>query len=257
MKAEWSSARFVDLSPHPASRIPHPASFPPSSLIPYPSSFASMPLTINLLHEQQFLLKQRQRDPLKLGFYALGGVAALFILYYGARFARSSALASNLRQRQAVWAKQEPAAQAAETQEKEASGQVASAALVTKRIDGRFYWAPLLETLLKAVPSYVQIVNLTGSNETKADKIDLTLEGIVAGDVPRLVADKFRGELTAALTRVYPGVETSFRGLEENATTVNVNGKAAPTARFTIEIKMPKPGAEPTATPEPARPKRH
>ena len=113
-----------------------------------------MPLTINLLHEQQFLLKQRQRDPLKLGLYALGGVAALFILYYGVRVAQSSALSSDLRQRRAEWTKQEPAAKAAEAQELESSGQVSAAALVAKRIDGRFYWAPLLETL-RAVPSYV------------------------------------------------------------------------------------------------------
>ena len=98
---------------------------------------------------------------------------------------------------------------------------------------------------------------MTGTNEVKSDKIDVTLEGIVAGDVPRLVADKFRGDLTAALTKVYPGVETSFRGLEENSTTVNVGGKPTPTARFTIEVKMTKPGAVAAATPAPLYIKRH
>lgn len=215
-----------------------------------------MPLTINLLHEEQSLLKQRQRDPLKLGLYALAGVAALFVLYYGVRFAQSNVLAGQLRQRKAEWAKESPAAKAAEAQEKESSGQVGAAELVGKRIDGRFYFAPVLETLLKAIPPQVQIINLTGTNDAHADKITLVLEGIVAGDVPRLAADRFRGDLTAALAKNYQAVETSFRGLEENATSVNVGGRPSPTARFTIEIKMTKPGAKPAETPAPASTRR-
>ena len=206
-----------------------------------------MPLTINLLHEEQFLLKQRQRDPLKLGLYALAGVAALFVLYYVVRAAQSSAITSELKARQAEWAKQQPAAKAADAQEAEYSGQVSAAAIVSKRIDNRFYWAPLLGTLIKAVPPNVQIVTFTGANDQKADKINLTLEGIVGGDVPRLVADKFRGELNAALSKAYPGVETSFRSLEEATGTVNLNGKPTPTAHFTNEIQMHKPGAAPAA----------
>lgn len=210
-----------------------------------------MPLTINLLHEEQFLLKQRQRDPLKLGLYALGGVAALFVLYYVIRYVQSSSIDGELKARTAEWARQEPAAKAAEAQEKEYASRVSAAEIVSKRIDGRFYWAPLLEVLVKSVPSYVQIINLTGSNEQRMDKISITLEGIVAGEVPRLVADKFRGELTTALSKNYPGVEASFRGLEETGNTVNFNGKPSPTARFTIEVKMDKPGAAPAATPAP------
>ena len=49
-----------------------------------------MPLTINLLHEEQFLLKQRKRDPLKLGLYALAGVAAGSCLAHSACLARRS-----------------------------------------------------------------------------------------------------------------------------------------------------------------------
>ncbi len=216
-----------------------------------------MPLTLNLLHEQQFLLKQSKRDPLKLGLYALGGVAALFVLYYGYRFAQSSAVDSELSARKAEWAKQEPAARAAETQETEYTARVATAALVAKRIDNRFYWGPLLGTLLKAIPPTVQIVNFNGTNETHADKVTLTLEGVVTGDVPRLVADKFRGELTGALGKTYQGVETSFRSLDESSGSVTFNGKTTPTAHFTIEVKMNKPGAEPAATPAaPARARR-
>ena len=210
-----------------------------------------MPLTINLLHEEQFLLKQRQRDPLKLGLYALAGVAALFMLYYAVRLAQSTALHHDLKVHQAEWAKQEPAAKAAEAQEAEFTAQVNAAGVVSKRIEDRFYWAPLLEMLIKTVPANVQIITLTGTNEPKADKITLALEGIVAGDVPRLAADKFREGINATLSKTYQGVETSFRGLEEATGTVPLNGKPTPTARFTIEVKMNKPSAA-AATPAPA-----
>ena len=212
-----------------------------------------MPLTINLLHEEQFLLKQRKRDPLKLGLYALAGVAALFVMYYGGRLLSSTALDSQLKARQAEWAKQEPAATAAETEEKELTTQVAAADVVSRRIDNRFYWAPLLETLVRSVPPNVQIVNLTGTNEQKYEKVSFTLEGIVAGDVPRLAADKFRAALTESLNRKYQGVEASFRSLDDTATPVNVNGKPSPTAHFSIEIKLNKPAAAPAPTPAPER----
>lgn len=212
-----------------------------------------MPLTINLLHEEQFLLKQRKRDPLKLGLYALAGVAALFVMFYGWRLLSSKALDSRFKTLQAEWARQEPAITVAQNQQKDLTAQVAAADLVGKRIENRFYWAPLLETLLRSVPSYVQIVNLNGTNELKNDRISFTLEGIVAGDVPRLVADKFRTALNDSLSKKYQGVETSFRGLDETATPVNVNGKPSPTAHFTIEVKLNKPSAVPAATPAPER----
>lgn len=212
-----------------------------------------MPLTINLLHEEQFLLKQRKRDPLKLGLYALAGVAALFVMYYGWRLLSSTTIDSQLKARQADWAKQEPAARAAEASEKELTAQVAAADVVSKRIDNRFYWASLLGTLLKSVPGNVQIVSFNGNNEQKNDKVSFTLEGIVAGDVPRLAADKFRTVLTDSLKTRYQGVETSFRGLDDTATPVNLNGKTSSTARFTIEVKLNKSTAAPAATPAPER----
>ena len=212
-----------------------------------------MPLTINLLHEEQFLLKQRKRDPLKLGLYALAGVASLFVMFYGWRLVSSKVLASQYKDRLAEWVKQEPAEAAAVAQEKELTAQVAAADVVAKRVENRFYWAPLVETLVKSVPSNVQIVSLNGSNDQKNDKVLVTLEGIVAGDVPRLAADKFRTALTESLSKRFQGVETSFRGLDDTATPVNLNGKPSPTAHFTIEAKLNKPSAVPAAAPVPER----
>ena len=215
-----------------------------------------MPLTINLLHEEQYLLQQRKRDPLKLGLYALAGVASLFVMYYGWRFVSSSALSAQVHAREAEWSKQEPAASAAAAQEKDVTAQVSAADVVGKRVENRVYWAPLLETLIKAVPGNVQLIGFTGENEAKTDFMRLTIEGVVAGDVPRLAADHFRTGLTDSLGKHYQGVITSFRSLEDAAAPVSLNGKQTPTAHFTIEVLMNKPNAAPAATPVPERRKR-
>ena len=210
-----------------------------------------MPLTINLLHEQQFLLQQRKRDPLKLGFYALGAVAMLFFLFYAYRLASNSSLRGDLRVRQAEWAKQEPAAKAAAAREAELNAKLQSAEAVGKRMENRFYWAPVLDVLFKTVPPNVQIVNLTGTNDAKSDKITVLLEGTVAGEVPRIAADQFRTVLNDRMAKQYPGASSSFRGLEDNASTVQVGGRALPTARLTIEKLLAKPPAPPAANPPP------
>ena len=215
-----------------------------------------MPLTINLLHEEQFALKQSKRDPLKLGLYALAGVAALFVMYYGFRLISSTALSQQVSARAAEWAKQEPAANAASAQQKELSTKVAAADVVTRRIENRFYWGPLLDTLLRSVPPNVQLVNLSGSNDTGADHVTLTLEGVVAGDVPRLAADQFREALTQSLAKHYQGVSASFRSLDDTATPVTFNGKTTLPAHFSIDVQLTKPQAIPTATPVPERHKR-
>ena len=218
-----------------------------------------MPLTINLLHEEQFLLQQRKRDPLKLGFYALGAVAMLFFLYYAFRYASSGSIRSELRAKQAEWAKEEPKAKNAAARETELSAKLTAADAVSKRIENRFYWAPVLDVLLKTVPPNVQIVSLTGNNDSKADKVTVLLEGIVAGEVPRIAADQFRTLLTERLAKQYPGATGTFRSLDDTAATVNVGGRALPTARFTIEATFTKSHAGPGATPapEPYHPKPH
>ena len=211
-----------------------------------------MPLTINLLHEEQYQLQQRKRDPLKLGLYALGGVAALFVLYYGWRLISSTALSMQVRSREAEWAKAEPAADAAAAAEKDVTAQIAAAGVVSDRIEKRFYWAPVLELLGRNVPSNVQITNFVGNDE-KADTVTFVLEGIVAGDVPRLAADRFRTAFVDTFSKRYKGVTATFRSLEDSPTPVMVGGKSTPTARFNIEVGMTKPSATPAATPPPVR----
>ena len=215
-----------------------------------------MPLTINLLHEQQTLRKQSKRDPLKLGLYALGGVAALFILFYLVRLASSAKLSHEVRVREADWAKQEPLAIAAAKREADLTNQITAAGSITKRIEGRFYWAPLVEVLSRAVPPNVQLTGFTGSNDGKSDKIGLVLEGVAAGDVPRFAAEQFRTGFGERLGKTYKGVTTTFRSLDDTAASVLVNGKPTPTAHFSIEINLDRPSTVPAATPAPERRKR-
>jgi Tfp pilus assembly protein PilN len=215
-----------------------------------------MPLTLNLLHEEQKQLHQRKRDPLKLGLLSLGGVALLFVSYYAWRLFADSQLTAQLRDRQAQWAKQEPLAKAAEAQEASLNQTISTAKLVTQRIENRFYWAPLLDTLLKTVPPTIQLTSLTGSSETKDEKVSILLEGIAAAAEPRAGAEQFRTSLAEALGKKYPNVSTTFRNLEETVGTVNLDGKTLPTAKFTIDVQMQKPNAVPAAEPAAERPRR-
>ena len=206
-----------------------------------------MPLTLDLLHEEHAQLQQSKRDPLKLGLYALVGVAALFIAYYGIRLVSVGSLKHQLAVRQADWRKQEPLATAAEKQEKEINEQLAAAAAVARRVEGRFYWAPVLEVLFKSVTSNVQLVSFNGNNEVRDEKVKLTLEGLAAGSEPRAAAEQFRTALAERLGKSFPDASATFRSLEESVTPVNLNGKPTPNARFTIEVSMKKPVVE-TAT---------
>ena len=216
-----------------------------------------MPLTINLLHEEQFLLQQRKRDPLKLGLYALAGVAALFVLYYLVRLAAGSVTINEMHGREREWAKQEPLATAAAKREADLNAQIVAAAAITHRIEDRFYWAPMIELLARSVPPNVQLTGFTGTNDPKADKVSLVLEGLAAGDVPRFAAEQFRTGIGDRLGKTYKNVTTTFRGLDETASSVTLNGKTIPTARFSIEVAFEKPSAAPAATPVPERRARH
>jgi Tfp pilus assembly protein PilN len=215
-----------------------------------------MPLTLNLLHEEQKQLKARKRDPLKLGLLGMVGLALLFVAYYAYRLLSGASLESDLKQRQATWAKQEPLAAAAEAQEKSLNLSIAAAAVLTKRIEERFYWAPLLETIVKTVPPGIQLTGMSGSSDPKNEKITLSLEGIAAAAEPREGAEQFRKALIESLGKKYPGADISFKTLEEAPATVNLDGKTLPTARFAMDVQFPRKPAAPAAPAPVLRPRR-
>lgn len=209
-----------------------------------------MPLTLNLLHEEQKQLQARQRDPLKLGLLGLVGIALLFMGYYAYRLIGANSLNGQLRARQAEWARQEPLSRAALTQESELNLTLGAATAVTRRIEGRFYWAPLLDTLQRTTPPSVQILTFSGNNDLNGERVSLGLDGIAAGAEPRAAAEQFRIALAEALGKRFPGAVSSFRSLEETAGVATLGGKALPTAKFSIDLTFKKTAA--LADPAPA-----
>lgn len=200
------------------------------------------PLRLNLLHEQHAAAAQAKRDPLKLGLYALGGVALLLAGYYLLRVATVGSLQRNLAARQAEFAaKYEKTLKTADAREKELTTLVATGTALKGRTEGRFFWAPLLETISRAVPRDVQLTGLTGSLDATpgaARVPSLTLEGLSAGAEPRDVAERFRVSLADTLGKTFPGASASFRNLDDGEGTVALDGKTLRTARFTITVSL-------------------
>lgn len=209
-------------------------------------TYPFMPLNINLLHEEQLLLQQRKRDPLKLGMLAICGVALLFVAYYGYRILGSNEILHDLRDRQHKWATQEPRAKAAAAQEEVLSAKLGQGKAVSQRIEGRFYWAPVLSLLVETVTPNVQILSFQGSSDTAssaADRVTITVEGIAADAEPRAAAEQFRQNLADRLGKLCKGATASFKSLDETKAAVTLAGRQVPAARFSIEVDLTRPDA--------------
>lgn len=214
-----------------------------------------MALTINLLHEQQKLERQKQLDPLKLGTYLIISIVAFFVAYYAFEYLTSQSTFGKRDDLRAQWAKKEKELSGIAQAEAEAKSAIALSTLLTYRIDNRFYWGPFLEALARQVPPEVQIVGLSGTNVRRSDTIVVTLDGLAAGPEPRAAAEKFRNTLIAGIGKSYERVSVTFRSLEESGGTAKVEENVYPTARFSlrVEFKKPLPTSPPAATPAPTR----
>ncbi len=209
-----------------------------------------MPLHLNLLHEQQSQRAQSKRDPLKLGLYALCAVTALFVAYYLLRLGTSASLNNQLAARKAEYArKYEVPLKDADKREKDLTRITTTSSMLTARIEGRFYWAPLLDVLLRTVPRDVQVAGFNGTDDPKEKNVNFNIEGVAAGREPRAVAEQFRITLANNLTGKYGANAATVRfrsgALEETKTTVALDGQQQLTARFTIEVSLRKPSAAP------------
>src|SRR5437763_1774389 len=72
-----------------------------------------MALHLNLLHEEILELRQRQRDPLKIGMLVLSSCGALLFLYYAWNAYQTLEIKSKLSSIEAEWKKLEPVETAA------------------------------------------------------------------------------------------------------------------------------------------------
>ncbi len=198
-----------------------------------------MALHLNLYHEVQKARQLQRRDPLKLSMYGLGGIAALFASYYIFELSRMHGLTGELNKVQAEYDALEPKAKAAKKREEEINLEIRKSDLMAKRIEQRFYWAPMLEQISQAVPREVQITRLVGDlTGDSLRKCSLTLDGISAGGDPRKVAEDLRTAIAEKLGPKYKTVNSSFKSLEDGTEMVLLDGRQMATASFAINVQL-------------------
>lgn len=214
-----------------------------------------MALQLNLLHEQFSEQRQRQRDPLKLGIYALVAFGAVLFLWYGWNAYQTIQMRNQLNAAQAEWAKVEPKVTAAQKRADELTKIIDSTKVLDGLIETRFYWAPLLGKLADCVAPNIQLVGLDGNISEAGDSASLVIEGLSAAREPRAAAEEFRHAFSETLTKNYTDVKVAFRNLEDLDTLATLAGIPTPTARFVLSVsfnpKPPEAGAATAETPAP------
>src|SRR3954449_12473634 len=135
-----------------------------------------MALHLNLLHEEIFEQRQRQRDPLKIGMMVLAALGALMLLYYLWNAYKVLEIRNRLGQAQHDWAKVEPKVTAAQKRSAELNSIISTTKVLDGIIDGRFFWAPFLEKISRCVALNAQLTSVDGS-VLEDNKISVTIEG--------------------------------------------------------------------------------
>ena len=212
-----------------------------------------MALHLNLLHEEIAEQRQRQRDPLKIGMMALGVIAALLAAFYMWKGYQTLGIKSRLAAVEADWAKVEPKVTAAQKRSKELNGIIDTTKVLDTMIEGRFFWAPLLEKLSLCVAPNAQVTSIDGTVNEES-KVTVSVEGIAAGREPRSAAEELRQLLLEQLGRSYTEVKVEFKTLEDLDTIVNVAGANMAMARFVLAVNFNPLSAGDSKTPAaPAR----
>ena len=189
-----------------------------------------MSLHLNLYHEVIKAKALKRRDPLKLTMYALSAVVAGFAGYYVLQAVKLHSLNSELATVKEEFDKLDPASKAAKAREVELSVKLKAGNLLVKKVENRFYWAPLLEQIMQVVPREVQVTRFVGDVSGEGPRrCALSIDGLSAGEDARNVAETLR---TAIADKISPQV---------------------PTATFAINVEFTS-GEEPA--PEPTRRKR-
>lgn len=198
-----------------------------------------MALHLNLYHEIQKARQLKRRDPLKISIICLSGAAALCAIYYFIELGRMHGMAAELAKVQSQFNQLEPKAREAKKREEAINVEIRRNDLMVKRIEDRFYWAPMLEQIAQAVPREVQVTRLVGDlTGDGVRKCSLTLDGLSAGSDPRKVAEDLRTAIAEKLTPKYKSVTSSFKSLEDGTETVLLDGRQMPTASFAINIVL-------------------
>ena len=207
-----------------------------------------MALHLNLLHEEIFEQRKRQRDPLKIGMLVLVGLGALMLLYYLWNAYKVLEIRNRLGQAQHDWAKVEPKVTAAQKRSAELNGIISTTKVLDGMIDGRFFWAPFLEKLSRCVALNAQLTNIDGT-VLDDGKITVTIDGLAAGREPRAAAEELRQLLLEQLGQTYRDVKVEFKALEDLDTIVKMGGANQAMARFALNATFSTAAAKPSPTP--------
>ena len=211
-----------------------------------------MGLRLNLYHEVLKEKALKRRDPLKISIYALSAIAAMCAAWYCYELVKMHTINDEYLAKKAEFDKTEPQAKAAKKKEDELSAQAAGSTQIVKRIEGRFYWAPLLAQLAQVVPREVQITRLgaeiVGDNLRRCS---ISIDGLSAGGDPRRVAEEMRMAIVEKLSPRYKNVSSTFKTLEDGTEMVMLDGKQVGTATFAIVVQLYT--GEEKATPAPRK----
>lgn len=198
-----------------------------------------MALHLNLYHEVTTAKAIKRRDPLKLSMYALAAVVAGFASYYVIELVKLRSINNSLETVKAEFAKLEPLAKNAKKREETLNSQVKSGDLLVKKIESRFYWAPLLEQVMQVVPREVQVTRLAGDIAGEGLRhCTISLDGLSAGADARGIAEDLRTAIAEKFAANYKNVTSKFRSLEDGTEMVMLDGRQVPTAMFAISVDL-------------------
>ena len=208
-----------------------------------------MALQLNLLHEEIAEHRQRQRDPLKIGMMVLGALVAILVGYYLWNVYQTLQIKSRLNAVNREWAKVEPSVTAAQKRSEDLNNMIKTTKVLDEYIDGRFFWAPVLQIVSRCVAPNIQLASLDGNVADDGKVLTMTIDGTAAAREPRAAAEDLRQMLLEQLGKSYSEVKVEFKTLEDLDTIVNVGGTNLAEAHFGLSIIFAP--AQPKASPTP------
>jgi hypothetical protein len=215
-----------------------------------------MALHLNLLHEEFQEQRQRQRDPLKIGMMVLGGLGAIMVLYYMWNAYQTLGIRNRLNAVQHDWSKVEPNVTSAQKRSAELNSIIGTTKVLDGMIEGRFFWAPLLEKLSRCVALNAQITSVDGVVLDDNRGVSVMIEGLAAGREPRAAAEELRQMLLEQLGQSYHNVKVEFKTLEDLDTLVKIGGANMAMARFGLSATFNQDATATPAAQSPRTPKK-
>ena len=198
-----------------------------------------MALHLNLYHEVNTAKAIKRRDPLKLSLYGLAAVIAGFASYYVIELVKLHTINTELSMVKSEFTKVEPLAKTAKKREEELNAQMKSGDLLVKKVENRFYWAPMLEQVMQVVPREVQVTRMAGDiTGDGLRRCSISLDGLSAGADASKVAEDLRTALAEKFSANFKNVTSKFRSLEDGTEMVMLDGKQVPTAMFAISVEL-------------------